>query len=71
LDSDYEFEEDSLLGEGSFGLVKKAKSLKTGQEVAIKLIDNIQTSKYYCRKVLREIIILRKLSDIKENIFTT
>lgn len=38
--------------------------------VAIKLIQNIDKSSYTTRKVLREIIILRKLSEIEENLFT-
>mgnify|MGYP001150325504 CR=1 FL=1 len=38
--------------------------------VAIKLIGDIENSSYSVRKVLREIIILRKLSEIEGNIFT-
>ena len=38
--------------------------------VAIKLIQNIDKSSYTTRKVLREIIILRKLSEMDENLFT-
>lgn len=38
--------------------------------VAIKLIQNIDKSSYTTRKVLREIIILRKLSEMEENLFT-
>ena len=49
----------------------KAKSLKTGQIVAIKLIKNVQKDVYYIRKILREIIILRKLSQVENNTFTT
>ena len=69
VQKDYQLHE--VLGEGSFGQVYKATSLKTGQEVAIKLITGVQETSYYSRKVLREIIILRKLSEIEENIFTT
>ncbi|RCH82164.1 hypothetical protein CU098_001417, partial [Rhizopus stolonifer] len=50
------------LGEGEFGKVKFAIEIKTGQEVAIKLIrkDNIDTSSRMT-KVEREISVLRKL----------
>lgn len=34
-------------------------------------MDNIQKDAYLLRKVLRELIILRKLSEMKDNIFTT
>ena len=38
--------------------------------VAIKLIRNIFRNIYECRKVLREITILRQLSRMKNNLFT-
>jgi mitogen-activated protein kinase 1/3 len=38
--------------------------------VAIKLIRNLQQSSYGARKILREITLLRKLSECEENIFT-
>ena len=59
------------LGKGSFGTVVKAKDRKTGQKVAIKLMKDVSKSSYSLRKLLREIIILRKLSEIENNIFTT
>ena len=58
------------LGKGSFGTVIKAKHRETGQKVAIKMIKEIDKSTYALRKLLREIIILRKLSEIENNIFT-
>jgi mitogen-activated protein kinase 1/3 len=58
------------LGKGSFGTVVKAKNRQTGAKVAIKLIKDINKSSYSLRKLLREIIILRKLSEIENNIFT-
>ena len=38
--------------------------------VAIKLIKNIDKSAYSMRMLIREIVLLRKLSEIKGNIFT-
>ena len=48
----------------------KAENLETGQNVAIKLIQNVQKDAYYLRKILREVIILRKLSEADNNIYT-
>ena len=59
------------LGEGSFGIVYKAKHLVTKQVVAIKMMSSIDRDNYMTRKVLRELIILRKLSEIESNLFTT
>jgi serine/threonine protein kinase len=61
------------LGKGAFGTVVGGVCLTTGQKVAIKLISDIQTEQvtsYYARKILREILILRKLSEFDDNIFT-
>ena len=57
------------LGAGGFGIVFDAKDRLTGQKVAIKMIEVRQDS-YYIRKLLREIIILRKLSEMEDNVFT-
>ena len=58
------------LGQGSFGTVIKAKNIQTGQKVAIKLIKCLD-HQYSVRKVFREIKLMRKLSEIQNNIFTT
>ena len=60
-----------VLGQGGYGQVFDAINRKSGEKVAIKLIE-IQERKgsYFVRKLLREIIILRKLSEMKDNVFT-
>ena len=59
------------LGEGSFGQVYKAQSLQTGEIVAIKLVINFSNDAYRARQLLRELILLRKLTEMKQNSFTT
>ena len=59
------------MGQGTYGTVVKAIHKKTQQKVAIKLIDNIKKDSYRLRQTLRELIILRKLSEVDKNIFTT
>ena len=60
----------SHIGQGAFGQVVKAKNFSTGDFVAIKQIKNIFRNYYECRKVMREISILRRLSDMDDNLFT-
>lgn len=48
----------------------KAKNRQTGEIVAIKCINDNFDNPYACRKLLREIKIMRKLSQIENNIFT-
>lgn len=59
------------MGQGTYGTVVKAIHKKTQQKVAIKLIDNIKKDSYRLRQTLRELVILRKLSEVEKNIFTT
>lgn len=59
------------MGQGSFGQVVKAQDLKTGEFVAIKLIERVFEDAYHSKKVLRELQILRQLSKIANNEFTT
>lgn len=54
-----EYEIIQPLGAGAFGQVLQAQSKTTGGLVAIKLIQNIFKDLYYCKKVLREIQIMR------------
>ena len=48
----------------------KARCRKSGNTYAIKLIQNVFYSSYETKKILREIQILRHLSNIEHNIFT-
>ena len=48
----------------------KAKNRETGEIVAIKCINDNFDNPYACRKLLRESKIMRKLSQIENNIFT-
>ena len=60
-----------IMGVGAFGTVVKATQKSSGETVAIKLIKQIQKDSYMLRKVIRELCILRKLSDIENNIYTS
>lgn len=60
-----------MLGEGSFGQVVRAQHIATRKVYAIKLVRDIFDSLYECKKVLREIQILRQLSKMNNNLFTT
>jgi len=59
-----------FLGAGTYGQVVKARCKVTGNTVALKLIKNPVRCAYHARLVLREISILRKLSKLKDNVFT-
>ena len=49
----------------------KAQNRETGEAVAIKYISNVFTHYYSFKKVMREIQILRELTKMKGNLFTT
>ena len=66
---DYEF--IKLIGVGSYGEVVQAKQRSTGKVVAIKLIDNIFKSEYDSKKIVREVQIMRQLTQMEGNQFTT
>ena len=60
-----------VLGKGSYGTVLQAKCKLSKQIVAIKLVNNIFENEYSSTKVIREIKILRKLSQMENNNYTT
>ena len=55
----------ALIGSGSFGQVVKAKHIRTGKTVAIKLIENAFQSTYEGIKIIREVQIMRHLTQMK------
>ena len=59
-----------MLGQGSFGTVASAIHVETGTEVAIKMMSNTFKDIYNAKKIISEIEILRKLSEIDGNCFT-
>lgn len=52
---------EKILGRGSYGEVAQAIQLSTGKRVAIKKMDNIFDDETDCKRILREITLLRKL----------
>ena len=52
---------EKLLGSGSYGQVAQAIQLSTGKRVAIKKMDNIFEDETDCKRILREVTLLRKL----------
>jgi len=59
------------LGMGAYGTVVQALHKSSGVTYAIKMIDCIQKDTYMLRKVIRELFVMRKLSCIESNIYTT
>ena len=59
-----------ILGKGTYGLVVKAKHRSKKRMVAIKLMENVMNDSYEAKRLFTEIYILRKMSQIKDNVFT-
>ena len=63
--SDWEVGDDysceRLLGTGSYGKVALATRRSTGQKVAIKRMENIFEDETDCKRILREVTLMRKL----------
>ena len=60
-----------VIGQGSFGQVRRARCKTDGSLVAIKLIRNAFRNSYEAKKLLREVEILRNFSENKNNIYCT
>jgi serine/threonine protein kinase len=58
-----------LIGKGSYGCVSKAKCLETGNIVALKVMQNNNSTEYEFIKLLREIKIMRELNEILSDSF--
>lgn len=59
------------IGSGAYGVVMMAENKATKQQVAIKLVKDCFRHSICARKIYREIKILRKLTRLPQNIFTT
>lgn len=57
------YEVTKLIGQGSYGAVAKAIHGPTGKEVAIKQMKNIFDDEIDCKRILREISILRAMKN--------
>ena len=69
MPADYEILKE--IGSGTYGQVVKARHVKSEIFVAIKLLKNCFRDIYNARKVISEIQIMRKLTALKDNCFTT
>lgn len=52
---------EKILGTGSYGKVALATKKSTGQKCAIKRMDNIFDDETDCKRILREISLMRKI----------
>jgi mitogen-activated protein kinase 1/3 len=59
--TDYEVQKS--IGSGSYGTVAKAVHKPTGTKVAIKKVDNVFEDPVDCKRILREISILKSLKN--------
>ena len=57
----------SIVGNGSYGTVIKAKKRDSGNYVAIKMIAKVRQSEYHTVKIVREISIMQKLTMIYQS----
>ena len=69
LRKDYKIKEH--LGSGTYGAVYKVKHRETKKEYAAKYLKEFLNHPIVARMMVREITILRKLSKVKKNIFST
>ena len=59
------------MGKGSFGEVVKARHNRTGTVCAIKLLKNLFKDEYASKKIYTECAVLRLLSSMRNNVFTS
>jgi mitogen-activated protein kinase 1/3 len=52
---------DKLLGKGSYGSVASAIHIPTGKKVAIKKMDGVFEDETDCKRILREVKLLRRM----------
>jgi serine/threonine protein kinase len=60
-----------FIGSGSYGKVYRAKNRHTKQVCAIKHVQGFLENDEHAKMMVRELTILRKLSQIENNIYTT
>jgi mitogen-activated protein kinase 1/3 len=53
---------ERILGTGSYGSVCRALQISTGQKVAIKRVKNVFEDDVDCKRILREITLMRKMN---------
>ena len=64
-ESDSEYEIKQIIGKGNFGKVLLGISKKTGEKVAIKIIDKLKMNKFYnSDQVKREIIVIQQMEHL-------
>ena len=58
----------ACIGKGSYGQVTKAECRATGQTVALKVMQCSKLTEYELIKLLREVMILRRLTEISRHL---
>jgi mitogen-activated protein kinase 1/3 len=53
---------ERILGTGSYGSVCRALQISTGHKVAIKRVKNVFEDDVDCKRILREITLMRKMN---------
>ena len=53
---------ERVLGTGSYGSVCRAIQVSTGNKVAIKRVKNVFDDEVDCKRILREVTLMRKLN---------
>ena len=53
---------ERILGTGSYGSVCRAVQISSGKKVAIKRIKNVFEDDVDCKRILREVMLMRKIN---------